>query len=90
MNRRVWKFVLTRPAMTFQMPTGSVFVHVDEQNDTVCVWVLCDPHAYDVPRYLEAVNTDDPVPARGEHIGSVQMRSGVVWHVFALPEGATP
>lgn len=71
-----------------QIPVGdrrAVILHVGEQNDTLCMWVLLDETSTDTKGYLDVdiFGTGNPVHTRNRHIGTVQMSDGLVWHVFA-------
>lgn len=73
MNDSVWRHL---------MPIGSSIIKVGEQDDEVCMWAEVN---LDLP--LEArgffiIGTGFSIPSDSTYVGSVQMDSGLVWHVY--------
>ena len=86
---KVWKYELSRTC-TITVPCNSEIAHVGEQSDELYVWVV---HYADnqpmVTRKLFVLGTGhsytQPTPdgfLEVDFIGTVQMRSGLVFHVF--------
>lgn len=83
--RTIWKHPLTLGEQLVPMRFGSALLHVGEQNGQLTVWFhVPDDKAAPVPRRIVVVGTGHDcslVPIQ-QHVGTVQMRSGLVWHVF--------
>lgn len=84
MTTTIWKFLLPSAVCTLAIPVDAEILSVAEQDGRICVWARCGPDAAVADRKIAAVNTGAPAPspAYGRFIGTVQMRSGIVWHVF--------
>ena len=73
------------PSTTISMPRGAVIRHVGEQSGTVYVWAEVWDDRPDVTRRFCVVGTGAEAPvcvAPAKFIGTVQMKSGLVWHVY--------
>lgn len=67
------------------MPRGAELLHVGEQDGQVDVWARVDTEAEYVSRAFVLVGTGFELNAHaGRHVGTVQMRDGLVWHVFEV------
>lgn len=84
MSTVVWKFPLP-VCSSADMPTGATVLSVGEQDADIVAWALCDPEAPKVSRLLTAHPTGAPLPPvlfGAAFVGTVQMESGLVFHVF--------
>lgn len=70
------------------MPEGAQLLHVGEGHDCsgLFVWALVDPSAPEVCRDIRVVGTGWECPENGKYVGTVQERSGLVWHIFDFGE----
>lgn len=77
-------------ALGRDFPKGAQLLSVGEQAGELVLWALVDTHTGDKieRRTITVVGTGHPVPFmpfyRPEFIGTVQMQSGIVLHVFEL------
>jgi len=82
---RIWRYELAAfdPSSVI-MPEGARILSVGEQDGRLCVWARVEPGARLVQRWLRVTGTgwECDVPAEARFIGTVQMRSGMVYHVF--------
>jgi hypothetical protein len=68
-------------ATPVKVPAGAEVLHAGEQNGIIYVWMRVNPERDEVHRDIRIAGTGDYVPP-GRHVKTVQMRSGLVWHVF--------
>jgi hypothetical protein len=95
--KTIYKYLVS-PFDVTEMPRGAEVLSVGAQGDEIVVWAFV---SYDdttkapmekVPRRLVAVSTgyvfakDEDAPKRDQFIGTVQMRDGLVFHIFDLGE----
>lgn len=84
----IWKYEIPLTEMPFvQMPKGARMLHAGEQGGKLFVWAAVDPVAELVPHRFTVAGTGHEVhmPLASMHVfhvGTVQMASGLVWHVF--------
>ncbi len=59
-------------------------LHVGEQDGLVTFWymTLSDASLWQNRYRIELVGTGWTVPFKGEYAGTVQMNSGLVWHLY--------
>ena len=73
------------------MPAGGVILHVCEQDDVPCLWVLVHPAAAFVPRTFMVYGTGHEIVGdirHSDYIGTVHCKDGtLVWHIFAPGHG---
>lgn len=90
MNVSIWKYhLVVSDLQLIEMPLGAKILHVGLQSDQITVWV-------EVPLGKELVNRAFGIYGTGfvlgldgcEHVGTVQMPNGLVWHVFDRGEQA--
>lgn len=88
--RTVHKYVLTEPSQEVMLRSGCRFLHVDNQNENITLWVEVDTERPPRKRWVHVVGTGQEIPAPfAEHVGSALMARGMfVFHVYAEPEGA--
>jgi hypothetical protein len=85
MAKGIWKFVLPSFEHQVMMPAKSQVVHVGQQDGAVVVWAVVDPRVPDEPRRFFTVATGQPFPTdQASYLGTVQMPSGLVWHVLEV------
>ncbi len=73
--------------ITLELPTGAKVLHVGQQGDderTLFLWALVDPDRPPATRHFFLLATGQRFDANilGPHIGTVQTKAGLVWHVF--------
>lgn len=88
--KTVYKYTI--PANNFgqnlarDFPEHAKFLSVGEQADELVMWVQVDTDEKPEQRTITVVGTGHPIPLRPlcqpEFIGTVQMQSGIVLHVF--------
>lgn len=66
-----------------KMPLGARIVAIREVDRRLYVWAEVDTRAQVVMRELVVVGTGHPLPL-GQHVETVPMRNGFVWHVYDL------
>lgn len=69
------------------LPADARFLHVAQQgeyNSDIFAWVLLDPTAPTVERRIRIYGTGHEIPDSIylAFLGTLQMNSGLVWHVF--------
>jgi len=69
---------------TVLIPCYYKLLHVETQNNTLCLWAIVDPEAETTLVKIRIVGTGhDFDPAGLNYIGSAKMHNGMlVWHVF--------
>jgi hypothetical protein len=84
-DRTIWKYELAPMGVTsLDMPAGSLVLHVGEQLGVPVLWALVEPSREIERRTVRVYGTGHPITADGlgRYVGTVQMASGLVWHVF--------
>lgn len=74
--------------MTVKMPRYAKIVHVGEQEGVLTLWAAAQPWPEEV-RTFHVIGTGENVIAGTEFRGTVQMRNGLVWHVFEEASSST-
>lgn len=65
------------------LPLDAKLLHVGEQNGEIFVWALVAPSNPMITRSFTIYGTGHPVDnPLVTYVGTVQMRNGLVWHVF--------
>lgn len=88
MEKTIWKFeLITTDKQTIEMPIGAEILTVQTQNETPCLWALCDPTVQKEMRSFEVFGTGHPVRydmgVDRAYIGTYQLQGGsLVFHVF--------
>ena len=87
MRKTIWKFnLMITGQQDVLVPEGAVPLSVQEQHGLLCIWFLVDLDSSPVPITLLIVGTGQPLnqtdAKQVEYLGTVQMTSGFVWHVF--------
>lgn len=87
MSMAIWKYPLERFGETaLRMPTDSVALAVQMQDDEVCLWALVHPQNETTEVFVWGVGTGhDFISSTDRYIGTVQ-EPPYVWHYFASPE----
>ena len=85
-NSTIWKKVLPNKGQNIlHLPEGSELLHVQEQNDNVCLWYCCNPGNPLIERKFAVIHTADMIPDNAEYIGTSLSISGkLVHHVFEI------
>lgn len=81
----VWKYMLLTFSNEIIVPVGARVLSVQAQNGLPTLWVLVDlTEARRETWRVDLFGTGHPVPSPGigEYLGTVQMPSALVWHVF--------
>lgn len=84
--KTIWKYPLkieTQQIVT-RIPISTEILCVQVQNETPCIWVLCDPDEQTGPMGIETFGTGHTIDgANRKYIGTYQLRDGgLVFHVF--------
>ena len=89
MGLTIWKFSAPiTDRFQLVMPIGAKLLSVQLQNGDPQIWALVDPHADVERRTFAWVGTGLPVPVKAERaifVGTVQLPSGLVFHLFGSP-----
>ena len=83
----IWKFVLDPANLTIYPPKGACFLSVGEQKGDIVIWAMINPkETKEENRTIEVFGTGQTIPPAEKRmfIGTVQMDSGLVFHVFEL------
>lgn len=89
--KTIWKYELKTLDMQFiTMPKGAKILTVQVQNNTPCLWCLCDPHPSvpEVTREIHIMGTGQEVDwwtqgLKPVYIGTYQLLGGeFIGHVF--------
>ena len=84
--KTVWKFrIPLGNVVSIQMPRGAEILHVAEQHDYPCMWVLVDPVEPMQNREFRFAGTGHPIEDHhaGQFIGTFFMQmGGLVFHIF--------
>jgi hypothetical protein len=92
MTRQIWKYAISGPVDSFEMPAGAQVLHVAMQGPQPCLWALVDTEAPKVERLFKTYGTGQDIPfaVKGDYIGSYQMaglfQEPLIFHVFEVPE----
>lgn len=85
--KTIWKFPLRPGTTALNLPAGAEILHVGEQEGGVNIWALLDPSHPDEERVFQIWGTGWQITVEpGQHVGTVQMRDGLVWHVFEVSD----
>jgi hypothetical protein len=86
--KAIYKYKLEiKDKQTIEMPPVDFILHLGEQDGELYIWVMVDLEIPKlIPMEFKILGTGQPTkdPDLGllSYIGSVQMKSGLVWHVF--------
>ncbi len=82
-TRRVLKYELAYGGGELALPTGSIVVHVGEQGGKLYLWADTPLLATGTSKLdFLVVGTGDIHEFNGSHYKTVQMQSGLVWHIY--------
>ena len=90
---KIYKYVLViTDNQIVELPIDSKIIHVAEQSGKLCIWVEIYSNSSESrsePRTILSKGTGPEYEEDGreEHIGTVLMSSGLVWHVYEVNEG---
>jgi hypothetical protein len=68
----------------FTLPAEAKVIHVGEQKGLPVVWTKDIVPLLHTDYNIQIFGTGETPPEDSEHVGSVQMTDGLVWHVFKL------
>lgn len=89
----IWKYQIPTegPSRTFTIdpPEYAHFLHVDRQDDAVCMWWRVDPSFPVAPRRLQLIGTGEAYPEGWAYLGTFQDPPHV-WHLFEVVGEAAP
>lgn len=82
----IWKFPLPSDDGVIDMPTGAQVLSVGEQARQLVLWAAVVPDVAMEPRRFMVVGTGEPFALQPmvDFVGTVQMPSGLVWHVIEV------
>lgn len=99
MDSTIWKYIL-RPdregICTLEMPATRRALSVGEQDGRLVMWATVDPDHASTPAWYVVIPTGGHAPPANTgllvaFIGTVQMATGLVFHVWELdPRSPTP
>ena len=92
MKKSIWKFQLeTTDYQKISMPKNAQILTVQIQNETPCIWAICNADAEKEDREFEILGTGHPyrddiwMGKEHSYIGTYQLHSGsLVFHLFEL------
>lgn len=83
-----FQFMAEKNLITVDFTNPYRVVHVGEQNDRVTAWVeVLDKGEYSDSAHrlqLAYFATGEEIPEEAAYMGTVQMSSGLVWHVYEV------
>ncbi len=85
MNLTIWKYHLLALTgeITISMPAPGEILSVGNQGGSLVLWARVDPAAPNLDRKVCIRGTGHPHKGNeGQFIGTVQMNSRLVWHLF--------
>ncbi len=82
---RVFKYILPQISGDLLIPEPAHILHVGEQFGSLVIWVSVTLDGPVMARHFHVAATGEGISPTWDHIGTVQMQDGDVWHVF---EGA--
>lgn len=79
----VWKYELRiDDAQVVEMPSDADLLHVAEQNGHLCLWARVIPTGQRPERRKILIRGTGAPIWQQDHVGTVLMDNGLVWHVF--------
>jgi hypothetical protein len=84
MLNTIWKYILVIiDEQIIHISINHRFLTVAEQNGHLVLWVMIEQGMGFCPATILIRGTGNPLTGReGQHLGTVVMRNGLVWHVF--------
>lgn len=85
---KIYKYLLEQNPMALQevaMPDNATVLHVGEQFGSLYAWAMVNEHATKVNYKFFVLGTGVPIDHMEmgcKFAGTVQMSSGLVWHIF--------
>ena len=84
MAKTIYKYNLSVFADNdFDMPKGTTPLHVDNQQDHLCLWAEVDTDLPKQRRSFVIVGTGHEIPPDAQYVGTAQV-DPFVWHVFEV------
>lgn len=81
----IHKYVLNQgpyAKTTIQLPDNFLVLYVTDQHGELTIWVELDPEEEKIPHTFYVLPTGGEIFPSMDHVGSVLMSSGLVWHVY--------
>jgi hypothetical protein len=78
----IWKYSLDEHFQEVEIPLAGKVIHVGQQGGAPTIWAIVDPEQQSHVRRFYVVATGGVVPTPAVYHGTVQMPSGLVWHIF--------
>lgn len=88
--RKVLKYeiLLVDEYQTLKLPCSSFFVHCGEQDGRLFAWFDTREDGQECEIYIQVFGTGHTIPDYPlAHMGSVQMKNGLVWHIYKRYSG---
>ena len=86
MAKTIYKYNLSVYADNkFDMPEGAETLHVDNQQDHLCLWATVDTDLPKQPRSFIILGTGHVIPPDARYVGTAQV-DPFVWHVFEVAQ----
>lgn len=84
--KRIYKYPLSASdaVQRIVMPKGAKILTVQVQGTTPCLWALVDIREADEDRTIIIYGTGHNVVLNGNYIGTYQIGSNLVFHVFEM------
>ena len=84
MTKTIYKYEIpVTDTAVVTMPRWAEILKIGEQNNDLFLWAIVDPGNDPINRVFYVRGTGHPMTGyEGSYLGTVQMRSGLVWHVF--------
>lgn len=89
MTKIIHKYILDKRVKEFFLPRRSKILHVGNQFNNICIWVLLNTEEEETDKVVFYTHgtgfelPDDP----GEYLGTVPLENGMfIWHVFGKKE----
>ena len=85
MSKQIWKYALNINETKLEMPDQAMVLSVGTQSDNIYLWALVDTELANTIRIFYTRGTGWDIEKPVEYlfpIGTVQMQSGLVFHVF--------
>ena len=81
--KRIYKYTLNIiDKQKIKMPYGSMILHVDMQNENLCLWAEVDTEAPQEEETFYVRGTGQPIPDDDAYYVGSAVGSVLVWHVY--------
>lgn len=79
--RIVYKYEVNSYTVSIKTGADPVVLHAGEQKDSLFLWIEHDIHGQGQVD-IQVIGTGHGVPLDSKYLKSVQMQSGLVWHIY--------